>query len=135
MFFHDMENHDLCGVRQIHRVDKVDSRLRVGRSEHEPEFAKMAEEILAARGREGARILQDTRKALASSDLQVQERLVFGNPAEDILKTARYIKADLIVMGARGPAAGRRMFLGSVSNKVVHSAGCSVAIIRKRERK
>lgn len=104
------------------------------KSEREPEFAKMAEELLEARGQEGARILQDTRKALGSSKLQVQERLVFGNPAEDILKTARYIKADLIVMGARGPAAGRRMFLGSVSNKVVHSAGCSVAIIRRTDK-
>ncbi|MGD9851607.1 MAG: universal stress protein [Nitrospirales bacterium] len=137
-FVNSVELPDSTQIMILHVVQKhvyeTEQALTV-KSEHEPEFAKMAEELLEARGREGTRILQDTRKALASSSLQVKERLVFGNPAEDILKTARYIKADLIVMGARGPAAGRRMFLGSVSNKVVHSAGCSVAIIRKREKK
>ncbi len=137
-FVNSVELPDSTQIMILHVVKKhvyeTEQALTV-KSEHEPEFAKMAEEILEARGREGTRILRDTRKALASSNFQVQERLVFGNPAEDILKTARYIKADLIAMGARGPAAGRRMFLGSVSNKVVHSAGCSVAIIRKREKK
>jgi hypothetical protein len=37
------------------------------------------------------------------------------------------MKADLIVMGSRGTTGVKRLFLGSVSNKVVHSAGCSVA--------
>ena len=101
-------------------------------SKHENEFAKLAEELFQIRGREGAKLLEQTRKALSAQDLQIQERLVFGNAADEILKAARYVRADLIVMGSRGSTGVKRVFLGSVSNKVVHSAGCSVAVIRNQ---
>lgn len=99
-------------------------------SKQENELAKLAEELLEIRGREGAKLLAQTRKALSSQGLTIQERLVYGNPAAEILKAARYMRADLIVMGSRGSAGFKRAFLGSVSNRVVHSAGCSVAVIR-----
>jgi nucleotide-binding universal stress UspA family protein len=95
----------------------------------------LAEEFLEARGRQGAKLLEQTRKALSSHDLQIQERLVFGKPADEILKAARYVRADLIVMGSRGSTGVKRVFLGSVSNKVVHSAGCSVAVIRNKNKR
>ena len=104
-------------------------------SKHENEFAKLAEELLAIRGREGAKLLEQTRKALSAADLQIQERLVFGNPGEEILKAVRYVRADLVVMGSRGSTGVKRVFLGSVSNKVVLSAGCSVAVIRSKRKK
>jgi nucleotide-binding universal stress UspA family protein len=104
-------------------------------SKNETEFAQLAEELLEVRGRQGAKLLEHTRKALSSYGLSIQERLVFGNPAAEILQTARYMPADLIVMGSRGSTGVKRMFLGSVSNKVVHSAGCSVAIIRNTDKK
>jgi len=104
-------------------------------STNEAEFAKLAEELLEVRGREGAKLLGQTRKALSSPGLTIQERLVYGNPAAEILKAARNVEADLIVMGSRGTTGIKRIFLGSVSNKVVHSAGCPVAIIRNKRRK
>jgi nucleotide-binding universal stress UspA family protein len=104
-------------------------------SKDEAKFAKLAEEFLEARGRQGAKLLEQTRKALSSHDLQIQERLVFGKPADEILKAARYVRADLIVMGSRGSTGVKRVFLGSVSNKVVHSAGCSVAVIRNKNKR
>jgi len=103
-------------------------------SKNEKEFAKLAEELLKVRGRQGAELLQQTRKALSSHDLTIQERLVFGNPATEILKASRYLRPDLIVMGSRGSTGFKRVFLGSVSNKVVHSAGCPVAIIRNKSK-
>jgi nucleotide-binding universal stress UspA family protein len=101
-------------------------------STQEDEFAKLAEELLAIRGKEGAKLLEQTRKALSSPGLTIQERLVYGNAAPEILKTARYLRPDLIVMGSRGTTGVKRMFLGSVSSKVVHSANCPVAIIRNK---
>jgi len=99
------------------------------------EFAKLAEELFKIRGQEGAKLLERTRTDLSAPDLQIQERLAFGNPADEILKAARYVRADLIVMGSRGSTGVKRVFLGSVSNKVVLSAGCSVAIIRNKDKK
>ncbi|HNP28941.1 MAG TPA: universal stress protein [Nitrospirales bacterium] len=104
-------------------------------SKDESEFAKLAEELLEIRGREGAKLLEQTRKALSSPNLEIQERLVFGNPADEILKAARYVRADLIVMGSRGSTGVKRVFLGSVSSKVVHRAGSSVAVIRNKKKK
>jgi len=104
-------------------------------SKDEAKFAKLAEEFLKARGREGAKLLEYTRKAFSSHDMTIQERLVFGNPATEILKTSRYLRPDLIVMGSRGSTGIKRVFLGSVSNKVVHSAGCPVAVIRNKNKR
>lgn len=104
-------------------------------SKHENEFAKLAEELLKIRGGEGAKLLEQTRKALSFHDLKIQERLVFGNPGDEILKAVRYVRADLVVMGSRGSTGVKRVFLGSVSNKVAYSAGCSVAIIRHQKKK
>ena len=106
-----------------------------GDSKDENKLAKLAEELLEIRGREGAKLLEQTRKAVASLDLTITERLVYGNPADEILKTSRYIRADLIVMGSRGTTGVKRMFMGSVSNKVAHSAGCPVAIIRNKSKR
>jgi nucleotide-binding universal stress UspA family protein len=104
-------------------------------STKENEFAKLSEELLEIRGREGAKLLEHTRKALSLSGLTIQERLAYGNPADEILKTARYMQADLIVVGSRGTTGVKRMFMGSVSNKVSHSAGCPVAVIRRKHTK
>lgn len=137
-FINTMGLPDSSQITIVHVIKKqvyeTERALMSGRN-NEREFAKLAEELLEARGWEGAKILQDTRKALASSDIQIQERLVFGNAADDILKASRYMKADLIVMGSQGSTGVKRMFLGSVSSKVVHNAGCSVAIIRSTNKK
>lgn len=102
---------------------------------NEKHFAKLAKELFEDQGREGAKLLENTSENLTSLDITIQKRLAYGNPAAEILKTARYIKADLIVVGSQGSTGIKRMFLGSVSDKVVHSAGCSVAVIRNRKKK
>ena len=54
------------------------------------------------------------------------------DPAAALLEHARALKADHILMGARGSSSARR-FLGSVSARVVAEAGCSVTVIRLPE--
>ncbi|MCA9420661.1 MAG: universal stress protein [Nitrospira sp.] len=117
--------------KQVYETERA---LMTGR-ENEKEFAKLAEELFEARGQQGANLLEQTSKRLSSPDLTIQKRLVYGNAANEILKAARLMKADLIVVGSQGSTGVKRMFLGSVSNKVVHSAGCSVAVIRHKEKK
>ena len=48
-----------------------------------------------------------------------------GDPVDDILASAKLNDADLIVMGRRGLGSVASLFLGSVSQKVSHGAGCS----------
>jgi nucleotide-binding universal stress UspA family protein len=53
-----------------------------------------------------------------------------GNPAEQILEAAGRLKPDLIVVGAHGVSGLRHFRLGSVADKVLEHAECSVLIVR-----
>jgi nucleotide-binding universal stress UspA family protein len=53
-----------------------------------------------------------------------------GDPADAILDVAEEQRADLIMVGNRGMTGKRRFLLGSVPNKISHSAPCSVLIVK-----
>ncbi|MBS1806577.1 MAG: universal stress protein [Acidobacteria bacterium] len=55
---------------------------------------------------------------------------VWGTPASVLVGKADDWKPDLIVVGSHGRTALGRFFLGSVSQKVVHEAHCSVRVAR-----
>lgn len=55
--------------------------------------------------------------------------LEYGSPAETIVRQARERNTDLIVIGARGMGAVGRFLVGSVSDRVVHNAECSVTVV------
>ena len=64
----------------------------------------------------------------SKSGLKITKKVIEGSPDEEIIKISK--KHDLIVMGAKGISAIDRIFLGSVSEKVLHSATSSVLIVR-----
>lgn len=97
-------------------------------------FKKLAEDLLKARGREGAALLETTRNALNRPEIKIVENLAFGHEADEILKAAKRTRADLVVMGSRGLTGLRRFLLGSVSNKVTRHAPCSVMVVRNGHR-
>ena len=49
---------------------------------------------------------------------------------EEILNAAKEFDADMIVIGSRGLGLLKSNVLGSVSQKVLHHAGCSVVTVR-----
>lgn len=53
-----------------------------------------------------------------------------GDYAEEILNAAKEFKADIIVIGSRGLGVLKSTVLGSVSQKVLHHAHCSVLTVR-----
>ena len=55
-----------------------------------------------------------------------------GNPVEEILRVADEIDADLIVLGSHGRGMAKRFLLGSVSDRVLEYAKCSVLIVKKK---
>jgi nucleotide-binding universal stress UspA family protein len=56
-----------------------------------------------------------------------------GNPVDEILQVAGEIDADLIVVGSHGTDMTKRFLLGSVSDRVLEYASCSVLIVKKKE--
>ena len=57
----------------------------------------------------------------------------WGNPIEEILRTARRLPAGLVVLGAKGHSDLGLMLLGSVSQGVVLQSSVPVLIARPRE--
>ena len=60
----------------------------------------------------------------------VQERVEEGSPANVIIKIAKEVSADMIVMGNRGLSDLKGMLVGSVSHKVSHLAKCTCVTVR-----
>lgn len=63
---------------------------------------------------------------------KVKSEATFGSPAWEIITKAGEMKADLIVVGSQGRTAVGRFFLGSISQKVLTEAECSVRVARGR---
>ena len=53
-----------------------------------------------------------------------------GDPADEILITAKKVAADLIILGYKGYGKEGRFLLGSVTDKVVRHASVSVLVVR-----
>ncbi len=56
-----------------------------------------------------------------------------GRPAGELVRMADEWSPDLLVMGSQGRSAIGRVFLGSVSHKVLHDTECSVRIARNNQ--
>jgi nucleotide-binding universal stress UspA family protein len=82
------------------------------------------------RRKEARRILAEASQPLKEKGIPVRIIVLEGHPAEAILKYAREQSQNLIVMGSRGLTGTSEFLLGSVSNAVVHHAGCAVLIVR-----
>lgn len=64
------------------------------------------------------------------SGVRASSLLVVGDPSRQIVRTARAIRADLIVVGTHGRRGLTKFFLGSVAERVVATAACPVMTIR-----
>jgi nucleotide-binding universal stress UspA family protein len=53
-----------------------------------------------------------------------------GDPASAIVRRAQEAKADLVMLGSRGLSNIKGLLIGSVSNKVVSMAECSVVTVK-----
>ncbi len=69
-------------------------------------------------------------KSATSFNVKTEYTLNIGNPSTKICDMARDWDADVIVMGRRGRRGFSELFLGSVSNYVMHHAPCSVLTVQ-----
>lgn len=60
-------------------------------------------------------------------------RVELGKAADTLCDLAGHLGADLVIVGSRGLGAGRRLILGSVSDRVVHHAPCPVLVLRPHQ--
>ena len=69
------------------------------------------------------------KRELATSGIKVDTHALPGDASDAILRLAKAKGADLIVVGNKGMSGTKRFVLGSVPNRVTHSAPCHVLVV------
>lgn len=88
---------------------------------------------LKQRGKEILDSMEKEFSEPAHCKINFRPMLVEGDPAEQIVKIAGEEDVDVIVMGT-GKSKIDKHLLGSVSEKVVHSAPCTILLIRSKHK-
>ena len=89
-------------------------------------YAARVQEILAAE------IQRELEEAEVSSRIHFFVHARIGRASQEILDLAREVGADLIMLGSHGMTGIERLLLGSVSERVVREAGCTVEVVRPK---
>jgi nucleotide-binding universal stress UspA family protein len=71
-------------------------------------------------------LLEADLEAAKAAGVSTELSQLFGNPGKRICECAKSWDADLILMGRHGRTGIGELFLGSVSNYVLHHAHCAV---------
>ena len=94
------------------------------------ESQKLLNELLANFKSESTKILNKCRHIAEKSDVGLETVMAEGDAASIITTYAHREGFQLIVIGSRGLGRFKEVVLGSVSNKVLHHAKCSVLIVK-----
>jgi nucleotide-binding universal stress UspA family protein len=70
---------------------------------------------------------------LTAQGIFPKSKIVYGRPEEEILRRAETTNADLIAIGTRGYSGLNRFLLGSVAQRVLRHAPCSVLVVNGSE--
>lgn len=74
-------------------------------------------------------VLAKAREVIEGYGVTVETHHIGDAPADALIAIAEQEHADLIIVGSRGHGAGARLFLGSVSTKVVHHAHGTTSVL------
>src|SRR5574340_319869 len=75
-------------------------------------------------------LLEKAVKALEEPGLDVSTTVLYGSPAEAVAEEAAAADVVMVVVGSRGYGAVARVFLGSVSDRLVHISSKPVLVVR-----
>ena len=76
------------------------------------------------------RSMEETLARVTAAGLTAERIVVYGVPFQEIIETAKARQVDLIVMGTHGRTGYMHVLLGSVAEKVIRLAPCSVLVVR-----
>jgi nucleotide-binding universal stress UspA family protein len=106
-------------------IDEYESQAEAELASH-PIYA---EQTRASRWAELEAELLPAMHELERAGFRVSMRIAFGDPAGEIIATAKEIDADVIAMATHGRTGVAKLVLGSVSSAVLQRAGTAVLLV------
>ena len=73
--------------------------------------------------------IQETYTGRMPDNIRLDVAILIGVDADEILKYAARVRADLLVIGRQGRSPLGRVLFGNVTEKVVRRAGCAVLVV------
>lgn len=98
--------------------------------EYVADMDRLLQEAHEAQRNEGMRLLDRAGDYLLQHGRPGTKILREGDPANEILKAVSEHHAGLVILGARGVAGLQALFVGSVADRVLRHAPCSVLLVR-----
>jgi nucleotide-binding universal stress UspA family protein len=80
--------------------------------------------------KEAGKFMENAKIRAARKGIVFKYTITFGSPVEHILGISKSKKFDLIVIGAHGKGRVKELFLGSVSNAILHKSRVPVMIVK-----
>ena len=113
----------------LHVLAAIDSRhgMPIAPTNHVTyEYAEQIQRMVSER----IKAMFADRPSASEVEFFVHARI--GRPADEILKLAEEVGADLVFIGSNGRTGVERVVLGSVSERVVREARCPVLVARPK---
>jgi nucleotide-binding universal stress UspA family protein len=96
-------------------------------------YSNAVAELTKAEHHRVEKVISTTAAAACAADVACSIATADGSPVDEICRIAAERDARLIVVGSHGWGAARRLFSGSVSTGLVHSAPCPVLVVRGQQ--
>ncbi len=76
-------------------------------------------------------ILEDLHITAAEQGVDLESRVLVGEPDTAIIEAAQKSRTELIVLGSHGRSGFKRLLLGSVAERVIGRATCPVLVVNQ----
>lgn len=95
-----------------------------------PELIGEVREPMETAARRFHGVLQRARAMAEESQVRLHSRVLAGHPVSTIIELAAELKADLLVIGARGHSALYERLIGSRADRLLQLAECPVLVAK-----
>lgn len=93
---------------------------------------QFTQQALGTRLSEAKQWLQEYCQTAEQQGVRATFEVVLGHPKHQICDLAQTWQADLIVLGHQNHPGLAELFLGSVSNYVLHHSPCSILVVQEK---
>jgi nucleotide-binding universal stress UspA family protein len=95
-----------------------------------PEFIEEVRQEIGMAARRFHKVLHRAREMAENNHVKLHTHVLAGHPVRDIVEIASELKADLLIIGAKGHSALYERLIGSRADRIMQLAKCPVLIVK-----